>query len=141
VPTILIIDDQPSIREYLAALLGSGGHRLLQAADGARGSLSPGRNCPTWSLLDIVLPIVDGYEFVRQLRADPASASVPVIFFTAHYKEREAQALAQACGVFRVLTKPCEREVILGAVDAALGLAPLPVLLWRRNSSATICAC
>ena len=124
--TILIIDDQPTNREYLVTLLGYGGHRLLQAADGAEGLAVAKAELPDLVIADILMPTMDGYEFVRQLRADPAIASVPVIFYTAHYHEREAQALAHACGVFHVLTKPCEPEVVLRTVDAALDVAPIP---------------
>jgi len=51
------------------------------------------------------MPTMDGYELVHQLRADPAIAQIPVIFYTAYYHEQEAQMLAQACGVTHILTK------------------------------------
>jgi signal transduction histidine kinase len=127
VASILIIDDQPTNREYLATLLGYRGHRLLQAADGAEGLAIARAELPNLVIADILMPIMDGYEFVRQLRADAAIASVPVIFYTAHYHEREAQALAHARGVFHVLTKPCEPEVVLRTVDAALDVASAPL--------------
>ena len=127
VATILIVDDQPTIRDYLTTLLGYEGHRLLQAADGAEGFAVAKAELPHLVIADILMPTMDGYEFVRQLRADPAVASVPVIFFTAHYHEQEAQALAHACGVFHILTKPCKPEVVLRTVDAALDVASIPV--------------
>ena len=80
---------------------------------------------PDLVIADILMPTMDGYEFVRQLRADPAVAATPVIFLTAHYHEREAQSLARACGVSRVLIKPCEPEVVLGTVDSVLGSVPV----------------
>jgi signal transduction histidine kinase/CheY-like chemotaxis protein len=126
VAIILIVDDQPTNREYLVTLLGYGGHRLLQAADGAEGLALAQAERPDLIIADILMPIMDGYEFVRQLRAVPAIAAVPVIFYTAHYHEREAQALAQACGVVHVLTKPCDPEVVLRTVQAALTAAPVP---------------
>ena len=58
-----------------------------------------------------------------RLRADPAVAATNVVFFTAHFHEREARNLADACGVCHVLTKPCEPELVLQTVDAALGVA------------------
>ena len=54
-----------------------------------------------------------------------------MIFYTAHYHEREARALADACGVSHILTKPCEPEVVLRTVDAALGVAPPPPVPLR----------
>ncbi len=124
--SILIIDDQPTIREYLVTLLGYRGHRLIQAADGAEGLATVQSERPDLVIADILMPIMDGYEFVRQLRADPAIATTPVIFYTAHYLEHEARALAKACGVVHVLTKPCEPEVVLRTVNAALNVAPVP---------------
>jgi PAS domain S-box-containing protein len=126
VATILIVDDRPVNREFLVTLLGHRGHRLLQAADGAEALAAAQAEHFDLVIADILMPTMDGYELVRRLRADPALARTPVIFYTAHYREREAQNLARACGVAHVLTKPCDPEVILRTVDAALGVAPPP---------------
>src|SRR6185295_19198274 len=97
------------------------------AADGLEALALARRERPDLVIADILMPTMDGYEFVRQLRADPAIAQIPVIFYTAYYHEQEAQALAQSCGVAHILTKPSEPELVLRTVDAALGLtAPLP---------------
>jgi signal transduction histidine kinase len=66
------------------------------------------------------MPTMDGYEFVRRLRADPAIAATEVVFYSAHYREREARNLAQSCGVTRVLCKPCEPAELLQVIDEAL---------------------
>jgi PAS domain S-box-containing protein len=124
--TILIVDDRPANREFLVTLLGYGGHRLLEAADGAEGLAVTRAARPDLVIADILMPTMDGYEFVRRLRADPAIADTRVIFYTAHYHEPEARKLAAACGVSDVLTKPCEPEVVLQTVEAALGHAPPP---------------
>jgi PAS domain S-box-containing protein len=133
VATILIIDDQPTNREYLATLLGYADHRLLQASDGAEGLVIAKAARPNLVIADILMPTMDGYEFVRQLRADPAVASTAVIFYTAHYHEREAEDLAHACGVFHVLTKPCEPEVVLRTLQAALDAGPAPPQALARD--------
>jgi len=125
--TILIVDDRASNREFLVTLLGYQGHRLVEATDGA-GALALARaELPALVIADVLMPTMDGYEFVHQLRADPAIARTPVIFYTAHYHEREAQNLARACGVAHLLTKPCEPAQVLRTVDAALGLGTAPV--------------
>jgi PAS domain S-box-containing protein len=124
--TILIVDDRPANREFLVVLLGYGGHRLLEAADGAEGLTVTRLERPDLVIADILMPTMDGYEFVRQLRADPAVAGTRVIFYTANYHSQEAHALARSCGVAHVLTKPCEPEVILRTVEEALGHAPPP---------------
>src|SRR6202011_2197947 len=76
---------------------------------------------PNLVITDLLMPTMDGYEFVRQMREIPAVASTPVIFYTATYHEREARALAEHCGVSDIITKPSEPEVILAKVDAVLG--------------------
>lgn len=119
--TILIVDDRSTNREFLVTLLGYGGHRLLEAADGAEGLALTRAERPDLVIADILMPTMDGYEFVRQLRADPTVAGTRVIFYTAHYHEPEARKLATACGVRDILTKPCEPEEVLRVVAAALG--------------------
>src|SRR5260370_1236335 len=138
-PTILIGDAPPANREFLVTLLGYGGHRLLEGADGG-GALAPGRAVrPDLIITAILMPTMDGYEFVRQLRADPAIARVPVIFCTAHYHEQEARNLANACAVSHLLMKPCEPEEVLRTVEAALGnerplaAAPAPEEFEREH--------
>ncbi|MDB5310275.1 MAG: Blue-light-activated protein [Gemmataceae bacterium] len=122
--TILIVDDRPTNREFLVSLLGYGGHRLVEAGDGVEALAAARAERPDLVIADILMPTMDGYEFVRRLRADPAVTHIPVVFCTAHYHEQEARALARACGVAAVLTKPCEPEVVLRTVEATLGLAP-----------------
>lgn len=127
--TILIIDDRPANRDYLMTLLGYGGHRLLQAGDGVEGLAIAAAQRPDLVITDILMPTMDGYEFVRLLRANTAISAIPVIFYTAHYREREARALAQEAGVFHVLAKPAEPEAVLRTVDAALQGAPVPAVV------------
>jgi diguanylate cyclase (GGDEF)-like protein/PAS domain S-box-containing protein len=119
--TILIVDDHVLNREFLMTLLGYGGHRLLEAADGAEGLKMVRSQTPDLVISDILMPNMDGYEFVTRLHADPATAGVPVIFYTATYREREANMVAQACGVRWVLPKPSDPDVILRTVHEALG--------------------
>lgn len=119
---ILVVDDRTANREYLVTLLGYGNHQLLEAADGAEALELARMERPDLVITDILMPTMDGYEFVRQLRADPTVAQTQVIFFTAHYHEREARSLADACGVSHILYKPCEPEDVLRTVEAALNL-------------------
>ena len=126
-PTLLVVDDHPTNRDFLVTLLRYRGHRLLEAADGAEALALARADRPDLVIADILMPTMDGYEFVRQLRADAALAGIPVIFYTAHYHEREARVLADAVGVTHVLTKPAEPEVILSTVDTVLGAAVPPV--------------
>ncbi len=125
--TILIVDDRESNRELLTTLLGYRDHHTVEAKDGLEGLERAREVRPDLVITDILMPTMDGYEFTRRLRADPAGAAVPVIFYSAHYLMQEAHALAAKCGVEYVLAKPAEPEEVLRVVDAALGLTPAAV--------------
>lgn len=119
--TILIVDDHAINRQFLLTLLGYGNHRLIEAAEGARALQIVRSERPDLVITDILMPNMDGYEFVTRMRADAAIAETPVIFYTASYRAREARSMAQACGVQWVLQKPSEPETILNTVKEALG--------------------
>jgi diguanylate cyclase (GGDEF)-like protein/PAS domain S-box-containing protein len=125
--TILVVDDRPSNREYLLTLLGFTGHRVLEAHDGAQALELVRIEHPDLIITDILMPTMDGYEFVQRLRADPALAATRVIFYSAVFAERETMEMAASCGVHTVLGKPSDPQAIFDAVNAELGLrAPAP---------------
>ena len=121
---ILVVDDQVENRALVVALVNYRGHQALEAADGAEALAVVRAEHPDLVFSDILMPTMDGYEFVRQLRAEPEIAKTEVIFYSAHYLEKEAHNLAKDCGVSQVLMKPCEPEDILLAIDLAIGFAP-----------------
>jgi diguanylate cyclase (GGDEF)-like protein/PAS domain S-box-containing protein len=120
---ILVVDDVAANRDLLVTLLRHKGHELVEAADGADGLTQVRRERPTLVISDILMPTMDGFEFVHHIRADPAIAATQVIFYTAHYHQREAHNLAVACGVSQVLVKPCLPEDVVRSVDEALAAA------------------
>ncbi|UGQ47881.1 EAL domain-containing protein [Massilia endophytica] len=120
--TILIVDDHVLNREFLMTLLGFSGHRLLAAASGPEALALVEKDRPDLVISDILMPDMDGYQFVKRMRANPATAGIPIIFYTATYREQEAMAMAQSCGVRWVLPKPSDPDVIMRAVQEALGL-------------------
>ncbi|HTK73927.1 MAG TPA: HD domain-containing phosphohydrolase [Gemmataceae bacterium] len=138
-PTILIVDDDRCCRGYLLTLLGRRGYRLLEADDGAAGLALARSATPDLIITDILMPSMDGYEFVRQLRTIPAIAATPVIFWSATYLESEAATLAGHCGVSQILTKPCDPETVLRTVQEALhaephaGAVPRPSHFYREH--------
>jgi PAS domain S-box-containing protein len=119
--TILVVDDVAANREVLVSLLGYRGHLLLEAGNGLEGLEAVRARRPDLVITDVLMPVMDGFEFARQLRLDPATRDLPVVFYTAHYGEREARALALSSGVSDVLTKPVEPEEVLKVVDGLLG--------------------
>ena len=118
--TILVIDDHPDNRGVMAAVLAPFGHRVIEAGDGADGLALAHAEHPDLVIADILMPTMDGYEFVRRLRAEPPIATTPVVFYTAYFHSREAHALARQCGVEHIITKPCEPEAVLRIVEAML---------------------
>jgi signal transduction histidine kinase/response regulator RpfG family c-di-GMP phosphodiesterase len=135
---ILVVDDRPLNREFLVTLLGYYDHTLLQATDGVEALQRVGEHRPDLIITDLLMPNMDGEELTRRLRADPATKSLPVIFYTATYRAREARQIADRVGVRQVLAKPSEPAAIMAAVAVELGIATstkLPLELSPSNLS------
>lgn len=121
--TILVVDDRAVNREFLVTLLGYGGHRVLEAANGTDGLRLAIAERPELVISDLSMPYMDGYEFIRLLRSDPEISTRIVVLSAAHL-EPEALALTRACGVSHYLTKPVEPVELLRVVDRVLAEAP-----------------
>src|SRR5690242_11239966 len=119
--TILVIDDKETNRKVLSTLLRHTGHQVLEAINGQDGLSKAHITHPDLIITDLLMPVMDGFEFVRLLRADAIHAHVPVIYCTATYLEASARALADACGPNHFLTKPFEPSTLLEVVESALG--------------------
>ncbi len=78
--TILVVDDHAPTRQFLMTLLGYKGHRLLEASDGVEALAIARAESPDLILSDVLMPTMDGYEFVRQLRNDPSISRTKVVF-------------------------------------------------------------
>jgi diguanylate cyclase len=117
---ILVVDDNAANREVVRTLLEDEGYQASEAADGAAGLRVAEQEQPQLVISDILMPSMDGYEFVRQLRRNPKLAQTSVIFYTANYHRREAKKLAEQCGVDRVIIKPCGAREFLSAVTEVL---------------------
>ncbi|MFZ6756210.1 EAL domain-containing protein [Undibacterium sp. Ji50W] len=119
--TILIVDDHALNRQFLAALLNFQHHKLLLASDGLEGLKVALQEHPDLIISDILMPHMNGYEFVLRIRTEPSIAGIPVIFYTSTYSTREADVMARSCGVKWVLQKPSPPDLILKTVRDALG--------------------
>ena len=107
-------------RDMLSRRLQRRGHEVLSAADGAVGLELARNERPGLILMDMSLPIVDGWEATRQLKADPATSGIPIIALTAHAMSEDREtALAAGCDDYD--TKPIEFPRLIGKVDALLG--------------------
>jgi two-component system sensor histidine kinase/response regulator len=117
---ILVVDDYAANRKLICSLVRDWGHDAFEAADGLEALAIVREQRPDVVICDILMPTMDGYAFVRQLRSEPAIAHTAAIFYTATFLEREAREMARACGVAQVLSKPCEPSDILAAIERAL---------------------
>jgi PAS domain S-box-containing protein len=121
---ILVIEDQLAGRDLVVTLLRHHGHSVLEAADGEKGLALTLAARPDLVISDILMPQMDGYEFVRRVRADRQVAGTRIMFYTATYMAEEVRRLAATVGVAHVLTKPAEPEHLLEVVSAALSAGP-----------------
>jgi two-component system sensor histidine kinase UhpB len=122
--TILIIDDESSIREVLNRFLSGEGHRIVEAVDVEQGWLLSQTECPQLVITDIVMPKADGFAFLRRFCAGPTGLLTPVVVYTGLQVDHEFRELAQACGVEFILQKPASPRLFLDTVNKALGSTP-----------------
>ncbi|HVL99450.1 MAG TPA: response regulator [Egibacteraceae bacterium] len=118
--TILVVDDSAVSRLRLSTSLVECGHQVLEATNGAEGLGVARVEHPDVVITDLLMPKVDGYAFVRELRGDPATAQIPVVIYTAAYAEDEVRNVAEAYGITEVLTKSAEPTAVCGTVRRAL---------------------
>src|SRR5690349_3952470 len=119
---ILIVDDDKNSRQLFVSLLSPFGHQVMEAGDGREGLEQARLAKPDLVITDILMPTMNGYEFVSTLRKNPALENIPVIFHSATFLDRETRSLGAACGVSLFILKPCEPEKALAIVQEALGL-------------------
>ncbi|MDQ6670069.1 MAG: response regulator [Chloroflexota bacterium] len=116
---ILIVDDDPAIRDVVTDILEMSDYRVKTASNGAEALADIRLDRPAAVLLDLMMPGMDGWEFLRHYRREGRAASVPVVIMSA---ARDASALAGQLGVQAFLSKPFEIQAILdivGSVTAA----------------------
>jgi PAS domain S-box-containing protein len=136
--SVLVVDDTAAGRELLVTVLGYAGHTVREAATGQEALDLVRAQPPELIMADILMPMMDGYQLVRELRSEPASAQIPVIFCTATYGDEEVRRLAAAVGVTHIMVKPYEPEEIIRTVAEALGTGgevppPLPSEEFHRE--------
>ncbi len=124
---ILIVDDHPVNRQFLSKLLGYVQHTVYEATDGIEALEVMRAVDPDLVITDLIMPRMDGVALTQAIRANPKTASKPVVFYTASFRATEAQARAAACGVTHVFHKPARPADILKAVGELLGSPAEPV--------------
>ena len=116
---ILLVEDNEMNRDMLSRRLVRRGFTVLIAVDGSIGIAKARGEAPDLILMDMSLPVIDGWEATRILKADPTTAKIPIIALTAHaMAEDREKALAAGCDDFD--TKPVELTRLLGKIDALI---------------------
>ena len=113
--TVLLAEDEPNIVESLSFLLQRAGFEIKVATDGRQALESALEHQPDVLVLDLMLPELDGYEVLRQLRANPKGANLPVLMLTAKGPRIDRET-ALECGADLFMTKPFANAEITAAV-------------------------
>jgi CheY-like chemotaxis protein len=122
-PRILLIEDNEMNRDMLSRRLARRGYEVLLAEDGAEGVMAAAREQPDLVLMDMSLPVLDGWEATRRLKAAPATRPIPIIALTAHAMSSDRErALEAGCDDYD--TKPIELPRLLEKIERLLGAAP-----------------
>jgi len=116
---ILLVEDTQDNREIAEIILRDAGHTVLSVADGASGMVAAVAAQPDLILMDLALPKIDGWEATRRIKANPATRDIPVIAFTAHVLQEEAER-ARAAGCAAVIAKPFEIDMLLSQIDTLI---------------------
>ena len=115
IPLVLVVDDSITVRRVTQRLLQREGYRVALAADGLQGLERLQEERPTVVLSDIEMPRMDGFDFVRNIRADEKLADLPVIMITSRIAEKHREH-ARELGVSHYLGKPYSEEQLLGLI-------------------------
>jgi len=117
--SILVVEDQEDNRQILRDLLNNAGYDMSEAENGADALAAFAKKRPDLILMDIQLPIMDGYEATRRLKADPATKSIPIIVVTSYaLSGDESKARSSGCDAY--VTKPYSPRALLAKIKEFL---------------------
>jgi CheY-like chemotaxis protein len=120
VPKILLVEDNEMNRDMLSRRLVRNGFEVVVAVDGQEGVVLAASERPDVILMDMSLPVLDGWEATRRVKSDPKTAAIPVIALTAHAMHQdEEKAFAAGCDSFD--TKPVDLPGLLQKIAVLLG--------------------
>ena len=119
---LLLVEDTPEIWDFLSRRLQRRGHEVRLAHDGPTGVEAARDGHPEVILIDMNLPVMDGWTAARTLKDDPKTNGIPIIALTAHALAGDREkALAAGCDDYH--PKPVDFSKLLAQIDAALGVA------------------
>jgi DNA-binding response OmpR family regulator len=114
---ILVVDDDPSVRRLLSVQIGLAGHEVHIAEDGAAALVEIERETPDVVVLDVMMPVLDGWQVLEHLRAQPAYANLPVLLLTAKDRREDAER-SYELGASLFMGKPYDGERLLTMIEA-----------------------
>jgi CheY-like chemotaxis protein len=117
--TVLIVDDDLDSRNICVLFLQHHGYRVLEATDGAEGVRRAREDGPDLVLMDVTLPVLDGWSATRRLKETPETAGIPVVILTGHALDRDREQALAAGAAY--LPKPCPPRRILEEVQRLIG--------------------
>ncbi len=122
---ILLVEDNEMNRDMLGRRLQRRGYEVIIAVDGAEGVAMAQRDAPDVILMDMSLPVLDGWEATRRLKAVPETQAIPVIALTAHAMAGDREKAIEA-GCDDYDTKPIELDRLLGKIEVLLNQGAAP---------------
>ena len=122
---LLLVEDNEMNRDMLSRRLERRGYQVVMAVDGEEGIRVAQSEAPDLILMDMSLPVIDGWEATRQLKAAPETQSIPILAFTAHAMSGDREkALEAGCDDYD--TKPIEFSRLIEKIQALLGESGTP---------------
>ncbi|WP_114417495.1 response regulator [Marinospirillum perlucidum] len=118
--TLLLVEDEPHLLNNIAEMLELEGYQVIQCKQGQEGLTALKNQLPELIICDIMMPVMDGFEFLKAVRSHPQTAHLPFIFLTAKSSEQD-QELGRKLGADDYLTKPFTRAGLLKAIQLRLG--------------------
>ncbi|HTU00348.1 MAG TPA: response regulator [Candidatus Sulfotelmatobacter sp.] len=116
---LLVVDDDPFFRRIVQGIFTPPDYQVTEAVDGVDGLEKVNADPPEVILLDIVMPVLDGYQVFQALKDHPTANTIPVIFVTGK-TEDEVNRLAYRAAAFACIPKPVRWEALLATVELAL---------------------
>jgi CheY-like chemotaxis protein/DNA-binding CsgD family transcriptional regulator len=129
---VLVVEDEEDLAALVEVNLQLAGYRVSIARDGAEGLTSARTAGPDVILLDVMMPVLDGWQVLRALKEDPALQDIPVVMLTALSEERDL-IRGHLQGAIQYVTKPFEMRQLLQAVEVALDTPDAAELAERRR--------
>lgn len=117
--TVLVVDDSPTETRILMNMLVKAGYRVETATNGEEGVEAARRIRPDVILMDVIMPVLNGYQATRQLKRDAATAEIPIIMVTTKDMETD-KTWGMRQGANDYLVKPVDRQVLLARIQSLL---------------------